>query len=69
MTWNDCRYNAPDIGTLIMARWFDAIADVWRYQGGEVRLSSMGATIYDHNGMALYLCEIFEWKEVDRGVE
>lgn len=49
-----------------MARWFDAIADVWRYQGGEVRLSSMGPTIFDHNGMALYLSEIFEWKEVEK---
>lgn len=69
MAWNDCRKKIPPIGTLIMARWFDAVADVFRYQGGEVRLSSMGPTIFDHNGMALYLSEIFEWKEVGRGVE
>lgn len=69
MAWNDCRNKIPPIGTLIMVRWFDAVREIYNYQGGEVRLSSMGPTIFDHNGIALYLCEIFQWKEVDRDVE
>jgi hypothetical protein len=69
MTWNNCAQKQPPIGTLIMVRWFDAIEDIYRYQGGTVCISHMGPTIFDHQGISLYLNELMEWKEVDRGVE